>query len=83
VQRKDTPTAILVRQVLGAIAQFDKATLVAKLKAPATANVRALASVAVAGRTWRRPRGRRPGAATPAPKAEGRPALTVRDRHRA
>ena len=28
-----TPTAILVRQVLGAIAQFDKATLVAKLKA--------------------------------------------------
>jgi DNA invertase Pin-like site-specific DNA recombinase len=30
---EDTPTAILVRQVLGAIAQFDKATLVAKLKA--------------------------------------------------
>lgn len=29
----DTPTAILVRQVLGAIAQFDKASLVAKLKA--------------------------------------------------
>jgi DNA invertase Pin-like site-specific DNA recombinase len=29
----DTPTAVLVRQVLGAIAQFDKASLVAKLKA--------------------------------------------------
>jgi hypothetical protein len=28
---EDTPTTILVRQVLGAIAQFDKATLVAKL----------------------------------------------------
>jgi hypothetical protein len=30
---EDTPTAILVCQVLGAIGQFDKATLVAKLKA--------------------------------------------------
>jgi DNA invertase Pin-like site-specific DNA recombinase len=30
---EDTPTAVLVRQVLGAIAQFDKATLVGKLKA--------------------------------------------------
>jgi DNA invertase Pin-like site-specific DNA recombinase len=30
---EDTATAVLVRQVLGAIAQFDKATLVAKLKA--------------------------------------------------
>ena len=29
----DTPTAVLVRQVLGAITQFEKATLVAKLKA--------------------------------------------------
>lgn len=29
----DTPTAVLVRQVLGAIAQFDKASTVAKLKA--------------------------------------------------
>jgi DNA invertase Pin-like site-specific DNA recombinase len=29
----DTPTAILVRQVLGAISQFEKATMVAKLKA--------------------------------------------------
>ena len=28
----DTPTAILVRQIIGAVAQFDKATLVAKLK---------------------------------------------------
>ena len=29
----ETPTAVLVRQVLGAISQFEKATLVAKLKA--------------------------------------------------
>jgi DNA invertase Pin-like site-specific DNA recombinase len=29
----DTPTAVLVRQVLGAISQFEKATLVTKLKA--------------------------------------------------
>lgn len=30
---EDTPPAVLVRQVLRAIAQFDKATVVAKLKA--------------------------------------------------
>jgi DNA invertase Pin-like site-specific DNA recombinase len=30
---EDTPTAVLVRQVLGAVAQFEKATLVAKLAA--------------------------------------------------
>jgi DNA invertase Pin-like site-specific DNA recombinase len=30
---EDTPTAVLVRQVLGAISQFEKATLVAELKA--------------------------------------------------
>ena len=30
---EDTPTAILVRQVLGAIAEFEKTTLVAKLAA--------------------------------------------------
>lgn len=30
---EDTPTAVLVRQVLGAIAQFDKASVVARLKA--------------------------------------------------
>jgi DNA invertase Pin-like site-specific DNA recombinase len=29
---EDTPTAVLVRQVLGAIAQFEKASLVAKLR---------------------------------------------------
>src|SRR6202048_1506165 len=29
---EDTPTAVLVRQVLGAIAQFEKASIVAKLK---------------------------------------------------
>lgn len=31
--REDTPTAVLVRQVLGAISQFEKAQIVAKLKA--------------------------------------------------
>jgi predicted NAD-dependent protein-ADP-ribosyltransferase YbiA (DUF1768 family) len=30
---EDAPTAVLVRQVLGAMAQFEKAALVAKLKA--------------------------------------------------
>lgn len=30
---EDTPTAVLVRQVLGAVAQFEKASTVAKLKA--------------------------------------------------
>ena len=30
--REDTPTAILIRQVLGAISQFEKAQLVAKLR---------------------------------------------------
>jgi DNA invertase Pin-like site-specific DNA recombinase len=30
---EDTPTAVLVRQVLGAVAQFDKATTVARLAA--------------------------------------------------
>ena len=29
----DTPTAVLVRQVLGAVSQFEKANLVAKLRA--------------------------------------------------
>jgi len=36
----DTPTAVMVRQVLGAVAQFEKTTLVAKLKG-ARARVRA------------------------------------------
>jgi DNA invertase Pin-like site-specific DNA recombinase len=30
---EDTPTAVLVRQLLGAVAQFEKTSLVAKLKA--------------------------------------------------
>ena len=29
----DTPTVVLIRQVLGAVSQFEKAALVAKLKA--------------------------------------------------
>lgn len=31
--RKDTPTAVLVRQILGAVSQFEKAQLVRKLRA--------------------------------------------------
>src|ERR1700722_5141658 len=30
---EETPTVVMVRQILGAIAQFDKATMIAKLKA--------------------------------------------------
>ena len=30
---EETPTAVMVRQILGAIAQFDQATMIAKLKA--------------------------------------------------
>ncbi|WP_413464450.1 recombinase family protein, partial [Dietzia sp. PP-33] len=37
---EDTPTAVLVRQVLGAIAQFEKATTVAKLRPRVSASVR-------------------------------------------
>ena len=37
---EDTPTAVLVRQVLGAIAQFEKASSVAKLGAAANASVK-------------------------------------------
>jgi hypothetical protein len=36
---EDTPTAVLVRQVLGAVAEFEKTTLVAKLAAPAARGV--------------------------------------------
>jgi DNA invertase Pin-like site-specific DNA recombinase len=47
-----TPTAVLVRQVLGAIAQFEKASLVAKMKARATASERpATRSAAASGTT--------------------------------
>jgi hypothetical protein len=37
---EDTPTAVPVRQVLGAIAQFEKASLVAKMKAARDVNFR-------------------------------------------
>jgi DNA invertase Pin-like site-specific DNA recombinase len=33
----ETRTAVLIRQVFGAVSQFEKAALVAKLKAPASA----------------------------------------------
>jgi hypothetical protein len=36
----DTPTAVLIRQILGAVAQFDKAMTVAKLRALGSANGR-------------------------------------------
>jgi DNA invertase Pin-like site-specific DNA recombinase len=46
---EETPTAVLVRQVLGAIAQFDKTTLVAKLAA-ARKRKRATTGLKVEGR---------------------------------
>ena len=46
---EDTPTAVLVRQVLGAIAQFEKASLVAKLRAARERKVAAGGGAAVAG----------------------------------
>jgi DNA invertase Pin-like site-specific DNA recombinase len=46
---EDTPTAVLVRQVLGAIAQFEKASLVAKMKAARDRN-RAATGYKVGGR---------------------------------
>jgi hypothetical protein len=39
---EDTPTAVLVRQVLGATGQFEKATTVAKLKAARDRKIAAL-----------------------------------------
>ena len=47
---EDTPTATLVRQVLGAVAEFEKTTLVAKLALPGGAS---------ASRPARRSRGAR------------------------
>jgi hypothetical protein len=48
---EDTPTAVLVRQVLGAIAQFEKASLVASSRPPGIARSRKASSAAVAGPT--------------------------------
>jgi hypothetical protein len=48
---EDTPTAVLVRQVLGAIAQFEKTSLVAKLKRRATGRRRPRASAVDASHT--------------------------------
>ena len=66
---EDTPTAVLVRQVLGAIAQFDKASLVAKLKAARDRKKAATGKCGGAGRilrfgrtSWRWPRSYRPAA---------------------
>jgi DNA invertase Pin-like site-specific DNA recombinase len=48
---EETPTAVLIRQVLGAVAQFEKASLVAKLKG-------ARESARKSDKTWRE--GRKP-----------------------
>jgi DNA invertase Pin-like site-specific DNA recombinase len=50
----DTPTAVLVRQVLGAISQFEKASLVAKLRAARERKMAAVAVVVGASHTPRR-----------------------------
>ena len=59
---EDTPTAVLVRQVLGAIAQFEKTSLVAKLKAARDRKKAAGAAWqarALPGNVWACLRGRR------------------------
>jgi DNA invertase Pin-like site-specific DNA recombinase len=59
---ENTPTAVLVRQVLGAIAQFEKGTMVAKLRAARERK-----------RAGARRRVQRSPAAFPGEKAAGRP----------
>jgi DNA invertase Pin-like site-specific DNA recombinase len=49
----DTPTAVLIRQILGAVSQFEKASLVAKLKVARVASVGRPASVRDAQATLR------------------------------
>jgi DNA invertase Pin-like site-specific DNA recombinase len=70
---EDTPTVVLVRQVLGAIAQFEKAGLVAKLAA-----ARKRKRVATGKCEGRKSHGEkapgcRPGQGAQAQAAEGRP----------
>ena len=56
----DTPTANLIRQVLGAVSEFEKAMLVAKLKVPGSASAGRRAKRSAAVRTMPRSRaGRR------------------------
>lgn len=69
---EDTPTAVLVRQVLGAIAQFEKTSLVAKLKAARDRRI-------AAGGEMRRPQVIRRGPARDRRTGEGiaRPAAVA------
>jgi Resolvase, N terminal domain len=53
---EDTPTAVLVRQVLGAVAQFEKATTVAKLRQRATGRLLPARSAAAVRATPKRSR---------------------------
>ncbi len=46
----DTPTAVLIRQVLGAVSQFEKAMLVAKLKGARERKAKALGVKTIVGR---------------------------------
>jgi DNA invertase Pin-like site-specific DNA recombinase len=50
---EETPTAVLVRQVLGAIAQFEKTSLVAKLRGLEIARKRLPASAGAGNRMLR------------------------------
>jgi DNA invertase Pin-like site-specific DNA recombinase len=72
---EDTPTAVLVRQLLGAIAQFEKASLVAKLKA--ARDRRIPAGIKCGGRKTYDERSPEPVAAAKALRAE-RPRLSLR-----
>ena len=76
---EDTPTAVLVRQVLGAIAEFDKTTLVAKLAA-ARQRKRMATGVKVEGRkshAEERPEVVALAKALRAQEAEGRAAVSL------
>ena len=69
---EDTPTAVLVRQVLGAIAQFEKASLVAKLKAAGIASGLGMANARAAGPPGDEPGARRLGQAAAPAKSQDR-----------
>lgn len=49
---EETPTAVMVRQILGAVAQFDKATMIAKLKAARDRKRQATGGKVEGRKTW-------------------------------
>jgi DNA invertase Pin-like site-specific DNA recombinase len=80
----DTPTAVLVRQVLGAISQFEKTSLVAKVRA-ARDRKKAATGKCEGRKRWSevKPRAGGHGEAVTPQAAERWAALPARDIHRA